>query len=295
MHNGRETSLRWLGLATEGAAILGGLALAYAHYIEPYWLCENYYHVSLSDKDLSNAAWRGYRVAFLTDLHLGLQTTPPLNSVKLAFERTLTLRPDLVVLGGDYFSKGMWNPSLSRLICPLTEAGLLVVGILGNHDYFGRRRDPERLIDNLHRIGVKVLRNQALQVHSKGEHRWVVGMDDHHRGEPDLTEATARLAPSERPLLVLSHNPDYVPELPYNYADLVLSGHTHGGQVNPMLPPFQERLNWIRYTYTSHRTRYPVGWYNINGNRLYVSRGLGQSGLQLRFNARPELAIFEFI
>ncbi|MEI6045647.1 MAG: metallophosphoesterase [Chloroflexota bacterium] len=294
MRGGTRTKLRWLGLASGGTTLFGGLALAYAHYLEPYWLQENHYRVSLSGKAGAKSAWQGYRVAFLSDLHIAPQEEP-LNTLTRAFERTLALRPDLVVLGGDYFSRGQWNPALSRLISPLTHSGLLVVAIMGNHDYFGRRCDPERIIDNLHQLGVKVLRNQALQVYSRGEYRWIVGLDDHHRGEPNLTEATEKLAPGERPLLVVSHNPDYVSELPPNYTELVLSGHTHGGQVNPMLPPFHKRFNWIRYTYSSHRTRYPVGWYTIKGNRLYVSRGLGLSGLRLRFNSRPELTIFEFI
>jgi predicted MPP superfamily phosphohydrolase len=281
----------WLNLVTvSGATVLSGLAYSYARYIEPYWLDETYHKVDLR---WHNPGWRGYQIAFLTDLHMGSRSEP-LRTLRMAVERTLELRPDLVVLGGDYFTKGVWNPAISKLLCPLTEAGLLVVAVMGNHDYFGRRRDPERIMDNMRRCGVKVLRNQALPVSYNGEHSYIIGVDDHDRGEPDLTEATKALPPDEKPLMVIAHNPEYVPELPQNFTELVLSGHTHGGQVNPALPPFQDRLNWIRYTYTSHRTRYPLGWYAVNHNRLYVSRGLGMSGFRLRFNARPELAIFEF-
>ncbi len=281
-----------LGLAIGGSSTLGGLALGYARYIEPYWLDISRQQLKLSPQ--VNAGWRGYRIAFMSDFHM-MKEGEPLRTVREAFAQTLALKPDLVVLGGDYFGKGVWNPAMGRLICTLTEAGLPVVGVMGNHDYFGRRHDPERIIENLGKAGVKLLRNQALPLHYNGQQSWVVGMDDNDRGEPDLAEATADLSPTDRPLLVLSHNPEYVPELPHNFAELVLSGHTHGGQVNPALPPFHDRLNWTRFTHTTHRTRYPLGWYNVNDNRLYVSRGLGMSGFRLRFNARPELTIFEFI
>jgi len=288
---GNKLKQPWLRLAAGSATIAGGLALSYARYVEPYWLDQTYHQVALTDL---NKAWRGYRIAFLTDLHLG-RSGQPLRTVTEAVERTLALRPDLVAFGGDYFGKGVWNPAMLKLLCPLVEAGLSVVGIMGNHDYFGRRHDPERIIDNLRKAGVKLLRNQAVPISYKGQQSWIVGLDDHHRGEPDLAEATENMPPGARPLLVLAHNPDYTLELPVNYTELVLSGHTHGGQINPVLPPFRERFNWTRFTYTSHRTKYPQGWYKVNANRLYVSRGLGMSGLPLRFNARPELAVFEFV
>ncbi len=205
----------------------------------------------------------------------------------------MELKPDLVILGGDYFRKKINPPHLIRLISPLVEANLLVTGVLGNHDYFGKRRDPERIIESLGKFGIKMLRNQALLISFKGKERWILGIDDLHRGEPDLAEATRKLKPGEKPLLVISHNPDYVPCLPHQFTELVLSGHTHGGQINLALPPFNEKLNWLKFTRTDHHSKYPLGWYKINQNRLYVSRGLGMSGLKLRFNARPELAVFE--
>jgi predicted MPP superfamily phosphohydrolase len=282
-----------LGLAAASSSILGSLAYSYARYVEPKWLDESYQRVPLSGKG-GLEKFKGFRLAFLSDMHLST-TGRPLPIIKYAFKRVLEIKPDMVALGGDHFNKGVWNPAMADLVCPLTEAGINVVGIMGNHDYFGRRRDPERIIQHMRQIGVKFLRNQACEIEYKGARAWIVGMDDFDRGEPDLDEATERMLPQERPLLVLAHNPDYTPELPRDYTELVLSGHTHGGQINPVPPPFNERFNWVRYTHTSHRTRYPQGWYNVKGNRLYVSRGIGMSGFRLRFNARPELSLFEFV
>ena len=98
-----------------------------------------------------------------------------------------------------------------------------------------------------------------------------------------------------KPLVLLSHNPEFIRELPSDFAGVMLSGHTHGGQVNFAPPPFHRRLNWIRFARTQHRSEFPLGWYVLNGNRMYVGRGLGMSGLQIRFNARPEVVILEMV
>ncbi len=283
-----------MNLTTGSIALLGGLGLGYARFVEPYWLEVSRQAVKLTGKAGLDEHWRGYRIAFLTDLHLG-RRSKPLRTLVLAVEQVLALRPNLVALGGDYFGKGIWNPALADLLKPILKAAIPVVGVMGNHDYFGKKRDAERIISNLRQMGVTLLLNQAMPISYNNCSAWIIGLDDQHRGRPNLAQATAALPPTARPLLLLSHNPDYVPELPPDFAELILSGHTHGGQVNPILPPFHEKLNWIRYTYTSHRTAFPLGWYAVNGNRLYVSRGLGMSGLRLRFNARPELSLFEFV
>ncbi len=281
-----------MGLSS--GAFLGGMALlSYARYIEPKWLEETYHRVKLSSAG-ENQTWKGFRIVFLTDFHLG-QSGQPLPVLSQAIKRTVELRPDLVILGGDYFRRSINLQILGGLISPLVEARLKVVGVMGNHDYFGRRLDPERIITGLQNMGIKILRNEAIRVNYKGREGWILGIDDFDRGEPDLVWATREFKPGEKPLIVISHNPDFTPCLPYNFTELVVSGHTHGGQINPALKPFREKFNWIKFTRSDHHSNYPQGWYKVNENKLYVSRGLGMSGLRLRFNARPELAIFELV
>ena len=283
--------LTLLGL---GGAGLAGPALAWARFCEPNWLEVSRPKLKLSELSGLSPTWRGYRVAFLSDLHLE-RDAAPVRVLRTAVERILQEKPNLVTLGGDYFTRGRWNRAMADLLRPLAEAGLPMVGVLGNHDYFGRRNDYLRIVDEFAKIGVTILTNAVYPLEYRGERAWLAGLDDAIKGEPDVAEIIRQLPADEQPLILLSHNPDFLKKLPANFAQVTLSGHTHGGQVNFALPPFHRSLNWIRFARTGHHSVFPLGWYEVNGNRLYVGRGLGMSGYQLRFNARPELVMLEIV
>ena len=282
---------KWGALAGTG---LAGSALAWARYWEPYWLDVSRPTVRVDSVPGLSPLWKGYKIAFLSDLHLE-RHEPPIRTLWSAVERIVEEKPNLVTLGGDYFTHGKWNPAMADLIRPLVEAGLPVVGIMGNHDYFGRRNDHNRIEEGFAKAGVRMLINEVYPLEYKGQQAWLAGIDDAVKGEPDLAALQTALPPGQLPLVLLSHNPDMIEKLPPHFAGVTLSGHTHGGQINPALPPFNKSLNWIRFAGEIHHSNYPVGWYEYNGNRLYVGRGLGMSGYQLRFNARPELVMLEFI
>lgn len=289
----RPQLIECLGLLGGVGAGLAGVSWTYARFVEPYWLQVTRHSLQVADLGLAES-WRGFRVAFLSDLHMGRQS-PPLRTLQDAVSHVLAERPDLVLLGGDYFTRGTWNPAMGDLVRKMTSQGLPVVAALGNHDYFGRRGDPQRIKQGFEQAGACVLVNRATPIDYKGQREWLAVIDDLNKGEPDLLEIAKDLPEGVRPLILLCHNPDYVCTLPPDYCRLMISGHTHGGQINFAPPPFQERLNWIRFTRTQHYSNFPLGWYQVNGIRLYVGRGLGLSGFRLRFNSRPELPIFEFV
>ncbi len=135
--------------------------------------------------------------------------------------------------------------------------------------------------------GVQPLVNRALRVQADGVDLWVAGIDDPTEGRPDLAAALTDV-PDDPLLILLAHNPDIWLDPRVGQADLVLSGHTHGGQVR--LP-----LVGAAHTQGTHLSRRrPAGWFQRGGTRMFVSRGLGES-IPLRFGARPQVALIRVI
>ncbi|HEX7040074.1 MAG TPA: metallophosphoesterase [Trueperaceae bacterium] len=222
---------------------------------------------------------RPLTAAFLTDLHLG----PYLGEDALErwVEATLRLEPDLVLLGGDFVDR-TYRGDLAELArhLPRLTAPLGVFAVLGNHDHTRYRR-VEPLAAVLAGAGVTLLDNAAARVR---EDFVLAGIDDLRVGRPDLGAA---LADAERlrdgsggALALLSHNPDVIPEV-RGGVDLLLAGHTHGGQV---------RLPFVGAVVTSSRygRRYLSGWVD-DGMPAFVSRGLGVTTLPIRYDCPAEL------
>lgn len=272
------------GLLGGGLALgtLGGAGLAQAAHFEV-----------TRERALLPGLRAPLRVAFLTDLHYGLYVFA--GSVRAWVDAANAERPDLVLLGGDFLDlRPGTDPTpllaeLARLRAPLG-----VYGVWGNHDYdsFGRRASRRGgrarpdwaqrradLTDAFARAGVQLLLNRGQAVR---EDLWVGGVDDFLQGEADPGAALARAG--ARATLLLSHNPDLLPELP-GPAGLVLCGHTHGGQIR--LPLIGAPVVPSRYG-----QRYALGWVRgAYGTPAYVSRGLGTSGVPLRNLCPPEVTV----
>ncbi|CAM3233755.1 metallophosphoesterase [Deinococcus deserti] len=227
------------------------------------------------------------RAAFLTDLHYG-----PLigvRSVRAWVRAANALRPDVVLLGGDYLDiepGGEATPLLRELAG--LQAPLGVYGVWGNHDYrsFGRSGAGPGWVsrrNELHGLfaqaGVTMLRNEGRVVR---DDLYLGGVDDLTTGDPDLPAAL--YGGGSRATLLLSHNPDLLPDLP-GPVGLVLCGHTHGGQI---------RLPWVGAPVVPSRygQRYVMGWVQgAFGTPAYVSRGLGVTGVPMRMLCEPELTL----
>lgn len=244
-------------------------------FIEPYWLEEKTYVIS--DSDIP-ASFDGTKVVFLTDIHHG-----PLFSrsrIRNLVDRVNRLRPDIVLLGGDYVEG---HPKyiepcfeeLSRL-----RAAYGVYGVLGNHDHWqGARRTAEEMA----RAGIKSIDNGAFWVEKGGERIKVGGVGDHCEDVQHLEPTVADVSVDDFVMLV-THSPDYVEEMEMGKVDLAFAGHTHGGQVT-FFGLFALKL------VTDYGEKYRTGMVSTRGMKTIVSNGIGVTNLPIRFFARPQIVV----
>lgn len=226
-------------------------------------------------------AFDGYRIAFLTDLHAS--PLVPRWWLDAAVSRANALAPDLVLLGGDFVDDDpRYVPHVTAVLTPLTAPDG-VFAVLGNHDHY---TDAAAVRQALAAAGVRELFNANTTI-ARGDGRLALcGVGDLEMDAIDFAAATAGLA-DDVPRIVLSHDPDvfaYWP--PDRRCDLMLCGHTHGGQAYlPLLgPPFVP---------SQFGARYLKGLYRDGARQLYVSRGIGASGVPFRWSCPPELTIVE--
>lgn len=275
------------GFLKAGVCLAAGLGV-YAGEIERHWLETSHHELHLPGLA---GEFDGYRIAQLSDIHIDEFTEPFF--VRDAVERINRFRPDAVFLTGDFvshqiapekFSEGAaWQCAniLNGLECRQRYA------IFGNHDMLvGAQVVGTALKDN----GITVLRNSYAPVEHAGARIWLAGLDDALVGRPDAEAAVPASIRNQRnePVILLCHEPDYVDAVARHPAgqavDLVLSGHTHGGQVRiPFLPPI---------TLPPLGRKYVEGWFQVGRMRLYVNRGLGTVGVPFRFDCPPEITFF---
>lgn len=229
---------------------------------------------------LNIPGWGGrLRVAHLTDLHFGSVT--PLALQRAAVALTNAEKPDLTLLTGDYVARGLGY--LDQLTETLSGIEGPKYAVMGNHDHWSGAR-PVR--DALRHAGVEILDNAWTRVGSGEDAIALVGMDDFGTDHHDHHRATAQLR--GQPALGLSHNPEGAPLLWGRGVSLVLSGHTHGGQLHV------EHLT--RRLYNSVlKIRYLDGWYSELDHQVYVNPGVGSSILPFRYGrpAMREVAILD--
>jgi hypothetical protein len=220
----------------------------------------------------------GLRVAQLSDLHVGTLTP---KSWAMAWVRAANRRePDLTVVTGDMVTSGTdYHEDIAEALGAL-RAKLGVFVSMGNHDYFG---EGEPLVSLLKGRGVHVLRNEGQVIERGGARLWLAAIDDTWTRRDDL-ELAMRGRPEGATTVLLAHDPERFDKAADAGADLVLSGHTHGGQIAvPFLP---RRLSFANLAH-----RYVVGFYRRGRSTLFVHPGLGTTGPPIRIGAAPEVTI----
>jgi len=250
-------------------------ASAYATLIEPY-----NYLISETDVYINDLPERfeNYRITQLTDLHhsriLGI------DEVRRVVQLAQQTKPDMFVLTGDY------STSYRRYIEPCTEAlGILsapegVWAVLGNHDHY---TDAELTTRALKRQHITVLENQNTSLRRGSDTIQLSGVDDWTWNAADWTKAFAGLN-NAVPTVLLSHQPNVLEFEQTRNVSLILSGHTHGGQI---------KLPWLGTPakFAAKDLRFAQGLFRHNDVQLYVSTGTGVIGLPIRFGVRPEIAV----
>jgi len=224
-------------------------------------------------------AARTLRVAFVSDLHIGPLTSPSL--LDNAFAHLAQARPDVVVLGGDYVyleATHQMARELEARVAALPAPTKLAV--LGNHDLWTHH---DRIEDALRRAGARVLVNEATFLPAPFDDVAMVGLDDVWTGQPDAA-AAMRAAAGAALTIGIAHSPEAVPLLKDWRLPLLLCGHTHGGQIALPTGPVVVQ--------GKHGRRWPAGLFEVDGTKLFVSRGLGSVELPIRAYARPDVSLF---
>ena len=222
---------------------------------------------------------RSWRVGFASDLHFG--PTTPLGVLDAAQRELARAALDLLVLGGDFV---FLDASPRRLAALKTWVeGVPArhkVAVLGNHDLWTWH---ERIEEVLRAAGVEVLVNR----HVRLDELVVAGVDEPWTGAPDGEAAFAGVDPAE-PILAVAHSPDGFPHVVGRGADLLVCGHTHGGQV--ALPGGRAIV-----MPSVEGARFPHGRHVAEGLEIFVSRGLGGVEVPVRTFAPPDVAVIELV
>lgn len=220
----------------------------------------------------------GLRLVHLSDLHYGPLTNT--EHLKRAIKAANDLRPDLIALTGDYISHNrIYAEPCAELVGKL-RARYGVYAVLGNHDHW---TDATLITDLFRAEGIRMLVNEGMRVDLQGASFWLAGVDDKMVGLEDLPLALAGSGDSELKL-VLAHNPIILRRAARANVDLVLSGHTHGGQVT---------LRSEKSRSGRPRRRLLRGLGRRGNTQIYVSRGLGTVVLPVRYGCPPEVSLLE--
>ena len=263
------------------AVLLSGVALAvWAFWVEPRSL-------TLTRLEIASPAWPQtappLRIALLADIHAAGPHDTPARCARVV-ARANAEGADLVLLLGDYVDlrrvkTAFVAPEVIAPVLARLQAPLGVYAVLGNHDW---EIGGARMARALAAAGIQCLDNAVWRLQRSGGDCWLVGVGDASLGA-DRLAATLEQITDLAPALLMTHSPDVFPEVPARVA-LSVAGHTHGGQV---------RLPWVGPLVVPSRygKRYAYGHIVESGRHLFVSRGLGQSVLPMRFLCPPEIVV----
>ena len=226
-------------------------------------------------------AFSGLRVVQISDIHHGLFL--PQEWLAEAVLQVNRLHPDVIVLTGDYVTYSRANIEPAADVLGRLRARCGVYAVLGNHDF---RVDADAITLALQRKRIEVLRNRHIALEFGGESLYLAGVDDYGYGA-DVRRAM-RGIPRDAATILLAHNPRIISLASRQGVSLVLSGHTHGGQVNiPLLGTVYGR--------SPERLRYKIGWDRLGPTQIYVSRGIGTIVLPWRLRCPAEISHLELV
>jgi predicted MPP superfamily phosphohydrolase len=262
---------KWIKRAAIGSIVS---AMTYP-FLEAKWCRVRRVPVTLPNL---GRAFEGLTVAFLSDIHHG--PFVPRGYVRSIVGMTNALKPDIVGLGGDYCYRGAQYiaPALEEL--SHLQAPLGRFAVLGNHDHWDGLTES---IDGLEAAKIPLLRNQGVWLEKGGDRLRIGGVGDlwcdHQNMNAALGDST-----TDDAVIILSHNPDTAETVRDRRVGLMLSGHTHGGQV---IVPFYG----APIVPSAHGQKYLQGLTRGPGYNVFISRGVGTVGPPCRIFCRPEIVL----
>ncbi len=244
--------------------------------IESYWIETK---VIVVESDQIPTDFDGKKIVFLSDIHMG--SWPFFNQTRTddLVNQVNALHPDMILLGGDYVSDDPYYISpcfteLSKLKAPLG-----VYGVLGNND------PKNESLEAMKNANITYIGNNGLWIENQGERIRIGGICDMITDTQDQDAAIGNADKNDFVMLV-SHNPDFFPLLDKSKVDVMLSGHTHGGQITFF-------GLWAPIIHSEYGNEYRTGVIKSNNSTLIVSNGIGTIIVPMRFFARPQIVVLE--
>ncbi len=278
------TRKRFLKLCASGLAAAGGAA-AYMRFIEPDWL-----EVTTKTVHLPNLQ-HSLKLLHLSDFHASPDV--PYELIERSIDLGLAESPDMACLTGDFITRHLEQAEVYHRILKKLSDRVPTFACVGNHDggsWAGRSNgysDFSLMQALLENSGVRVLFNQSQQTTINGQPIRLIGLGDLWAKDlhPELCMETDRS--SEAAIIVLAHNPDCKDDLQGYQWDLMLCGHTHGGQlIVPILG--QRPFAPVR------DLRFVEGLHPWKSKQIHVTRGVGNLH-GMRFNCRPEVSLLNLV
>jgi uncharacterized protein len=257
-----------------------GLLASYPIFIERYIVLTNSYRVSVPNLPES---FSGLRIVHLSDLHYGFLV--PLELLRHIVNRANRLKPDIIVCTGDYVHERNSSAQVDRVWPVLSEltAPSGVYSVLGNHDHWA---DGARSDYWLKRTG-QDLRHKSVRIERDGRSIWFVGAGDLWEDHKNL-RGLLKDVPQKDCRIVLAHNPDTADTEYSAPFDLMLSGHTHGGQIDiPFIGPPVLPVENKEYSHGLKHSK--------RGNKVFITKGIGWAIYPVRLNCFPEIAVLELV
>lgn len=252
-----------------------GAVIGDAIWIEPNSVAVSYVRIDVE------RPFEGLRIVHISDLHLrsyGYREENILSIIE-------SLRPDYIFVTGDFIEDAKYLESCLKFLRELSEI-CEVYCVLGNWDHWSGV-DNDEFKQKFLSVNVILLINEYKVINLGNATMYIVGVDDPYTGYADLDMAMPGNVSNGSLIILLAHSPQIIGDVLSNEyeVDLILCGHTHGGQVNiPFLGPLFIPL-------PREYRKYCSGLYMVNGTYTYVNRGLGTSTLNIRFLCLPEIAL----
>lgn len=294
--------LRWRPLVLLLLLVFSWLVIFYGSFIESRLLVIHEKTIRLNDESTAKL-----RVALISDFHLGPYKKTAW--VKKVVDKVQTLSPDLVFLAGDYILGEAYPEYLTPLANLRAPHGIYAV--LGNHDYtedefyklanyvYEGNERVQGVVKALTEAGIRVLRNTSVEIVLENDKKFFLGgVDDYWTERADAEKTFKNVIPGltgdlrdprfrgdDKIKILLTHNPDVIHDAEKNGVDLVLAGHTHGGQIRlPFLgsvPPIPDKLG----------RKYDRGLFRFGDTQLFITSGLGETGPRARLLVPPEITL----